>query len=183
MLRDESEITDRVQQLLAKEMQRRLSDAAERLPVRCVHNYRHSLDQRKQVEGQPNENYNRITDHRSLPVLQTIGLCMLGSEDVTEWPGTICEEPLDAKRCPYFTPKQNPEVLYRAFLDQLKNGDWIRDNLPAAHALLWVLLKEERVPKVPWYRRLWSWFSLRRLRVEPVLPPFDAEKLLGPPAS
>lgn len=142
-MRGESEVRSRLNRLLADELNQRLAAASEKLPRRCVHNHRHPLDQRKKVEGEPNETYNRIADNRGLPVLQTIGLCMLGSEDPETWGGTICEEPIDAMRCPVFKAKKNKADLLKEFREQLKDEAWTKDNLPEVFALLWLLEEAE----------------------------------------
>jgi len=138
-MKEESEVRGRLNKLLSEELGRRIAAATEKLPCRCVHNYRHPLDQRKTVDGEPNENYNRIADHRGLPVVQTIGLCMLGSDNPEEWGGTICEEPLDAKRCPDFKPLKTKPELLKEFREQLKDEAWARANMPEAFALMWFL--------------------------------------------
>jgi len=142
-MRGEAEVRSRLNQLLSEELGRRAAFANEKLPQRCVHNYRHPLDQRKSVDGEPNENYNRITGNRGLPVIQTIGLCMLGSNDPENWGGTICEEPLDAKRCPDFTPSKTKAELLKEFREQLRDETWTRENFPEVFSLLWLLEEVE----------------------------------------
>lgn len=176
-MKTESEMRDRVQFLLLEELDRRVAEASERLPCRCVNNYQHPLDQNKTVEGRRNDRYNRITDSTGLPVLRTIGLCMLGSEDPTQWGGTICEEPLDAKRCPVFTPSQTKEQLLSLYEEQLRDTEWVKVVLPEVFTLLWAL-GELVTPKLPWWKRVWFWFL--RIRIEPVHPSIDASKLLPP---
>ena len=138
-MKGESDIRGRLNQLLAEELNRRIASASEKLPRRCTHNYRHPLDQRKKVDGESNENYNRITDNRGLPVVQTIGLCMLGSKDPETWGGTICEEPLDAIRCPVFEPAKTKAQLLKEFREQLRDEVWTKENFPEVFSLLWIL--------------------------------------------
>ncbi len=173
-MKEESDLWQRARDLVGLEWTRRLAEATERLPHRCVHNYRHPLDSRKRVEGEPNPHYNRISETRGLPVLQTIGLCMIGSENSETWTGTICEEPIDAKRCPLFLPARGKEEVLREFEGQLRDEAWVRENLPELSSLLWVLGGSP--PALPWWRRLLFWAL--PLRVEPVLPPFDPALLL-----
>jgi len=140
-MRSASEVEDKLRAIVVQELQRRLS--REVLPHLCVHNRRQPLDHRRTVYGEPNESYNRISagveDGVVLPVLQTIGLCTLGAENPETWTGTICEEPLDAQRCPYFVYKQARADVYREFLENLRDPVWVEVHLPAAHALLWVI--------------------------------------------
>lgn len=137
-MKAEADIQDRIRELLDGELARRVASALEQLPAHCVHNHRHTLDGRKRVDGEPNELYNRISDHR-LPIVQTIGLCMLGAEKPEEWSGTVCEDPVDAQRCPYFTLKHNASEVQTAFEAQLRDVGWVRENLPEVHALLWAI--------------------------------------------
>lgn len=157
-MRSATEIEERLRVIVVDELRRRL--AREVLPHLCAHNHRQPLDHRRTVYGEPNGSFNRISagveDGVSLPVLQTIGLCTLGVEDPETWSGTICEEPLDAQRCPYFTYKQARADVYREFLDNLRDPGWVETHLPAAHSLLWVINAPLKVdPALPWHRRLW----------------------------
>ncbi len=150
----DGEIQDRIRKLLDEEFRQRVDASQERLPCCCIYNHRHTLDSRKRVAGEENTEYNRITrgDNRAgLPVLQSIGLCMYGSDDPTTWPGTICEDPVDAKLCPpqAFTPKVTPEIVQKEFESQIKDPEWVKKNLPEVNALLWVLGTETLPPEEP----------------------------------
>jgi hypothetical protein len=152
-MKGDADIQNRIRVLLDEEFQLRVDAAQERLPVCCAYNYRHPLDSRKLVHGTENTQYNRITrgDNRAgLPVVQTIGLCMYGAEDPQTWPGTICEDPVDAKRCPpqAFTPKVIPTQIKTDFEAQIKDPVWVKKNLPEVNALLWVL-GTEKLPESP----------------------------------
>lgn len=176
-MKTKSEVEGFVRELVCKELDRRVAEASERLPHLCINNYRHPLDQRKQIDGEENENYNRITDNVGLPVIQTIGLCLLESDDPTEWGGTICEDPVDAKKCPFFTPVKSKDAILTELETELQDLDWVRSNLPEVSALLWVIGDIKLV--VPWWKRFL--FKFLRIKIEPVLPKIDAQKLLPPP--
>jgi hypothetical protein len=186
-VKPDAEVQDRIRALLDEEFKLRVEASQERLPQCCIYNHRQPLDTRRMVNGQENTEYNRITrgDGRTaLPVLQTIGLCMYGSDNPQSWPGTICEDPVDAKRCPpqAFTPKVTPEVVKAEFETQIKDPDWVKKNLPEVNALLWVLgddkLPEPAPPPAPteepppvvlswWVRLLLRWAGLGRHRLLP----------------
>ena len=151
-MKNNTEIQDRIRALLDEELSARVAKTQERVPVNCRYNYRHPLDTRKYVYGEPNDNYNRITKgdtSAGLPVAQTIGLCIHGSESPDCWKGIICEEIVDALRCPpqAFTPKVAPEVVKAELELQIKDLAWLKDNMPTVHTLLWVLgLESEQKP-------------------------------------
>jgi len=166
-MRSEAEIQDRIRFLLTEELDRRILTAGARLPCNCKHNHRQGLDTRKEIAGEPNENYNR----NSSPDAPFIGLCMLNSTSPTEWKGDICEEPIDAQRCPYFDLNVTRESISEEFHRQIKDLDWVAKNMPAVEALLWAL-GSEVVPSLPWWKRLW--FRFLRIRPDPLvatLPP------------
>lgn len=137
-MKTEAELRGRVRDLLRREMQRRVEASKQKLPHLCKHNYRHNCDTRKTVEGAPNENYNRL-DARHLPLMQTMGLCMLGADNPEEWKGTICDEPIDAQRCPDFTPREDEPTVIAEFKAQVENPQWVEENLPEVTALLWAV--------------------------------------------
>lgn len=160
------QIEDRVRFLLREELQRRLAESQERMPRRCQHNHRQPLDSRRTVDGEPNPLFNRISrgvsEGRGLPVVDTLGLCMLKTTIDGVWAGTICEDDIDAQGCPYFQAKQTPEEVYRQFLEDLENEQWVVLNLPRIQPLLWVLgsryerLDREPLPlALPWWKRVW----------------------------
>ena len=160
-----SEIENRVRQLLAEELDRRLQGAQARLPTNCVLNHRHPLDVRKRVEGEPNPKYNQIFDTD-----QTLGLCMWGSQDAKEWEGTICEDPVDAQRCPMFKSKMDKDRIWNQLRVDLSGEGWAKEKMPEVAALLWAL-DRTIPPQLPWWKRLWFW--LVRFEPEPLrsIPP------------
>lgn len=164
-MKTQKEIEDRLRGLLCQELDRRVQEAMSRLPHRCSHNYRHPLDHRKTVEGEPNPAYNRISDGKGLPVAQTMGLCMLDSLSKDDWKGDICEDPIDAQRCPYFNPVDTVPQVYEGLLRDLER----RDLSPDVRALFWVL-GESRKPSLPWWKRLWFRYILR-VSYEPLQSP------------
>lgn len=159
-MRARVEIESQVRTLLVAELRRRLN--REKLPHLCTHNYRHPLDHRRAVYGETNDTYNRISAGSeggiSLPVVQSIGLCMFGSESAETWPGNICEEPLDAQRCPLFQYRVTRAEVYAAFVSDLANPSWVETSLPAVSALLWVLGSTLAV-RTSRFARLWAWAS------------------------
>jgi hypothetical protein len=172
-----SEIESRIRYLLVQELNARVQLAERRLPHLCTHNHRQPLDVRKTVEGEHNEDYNRITRGSSLPVAQTIGLCMLGAESPSDWPGNICEDPIDAQRCPYFNPRFNKQALWTSFAGQIRDPEWLQVNMAEVYGLLWSLNAAE-LPKMPAWKRFW--YRLLRIRVEPLRPREDPANLLPP---
>lgn len=161
-MKSEVEIQDRIRHLLTVELDKRVAEASVRLPHKCQHNYRHTLDVRKSVLGEPNEQYNQISG-KHLPV---IGLCMLGAEDPTEWNSTICEDPIDAQRCPYFNPIDSKAKLEEDFKRQIKDLDWVTEHMPEVAGLLWAL-GSKTMPKLPWWKLVWFWFL--RIRPDPLV--------------
>lgn len=172
-MKTDSEVRGRAQQLVLNEFDRRVAEASTRLPHLCRHNYRHALDGRKQIEGEANPNYNRIGDVRHLPIAQSMGICMLEENSLM-----LCDDPIDAMRCPVFTPLATKEVLHETFMTQLSDPEWIEGNMPELHALLWVLGEFHEV-SLPWWKRLW--FKLVRIKLDPVVPYIDPSHLLPPP--
>lgn len=160
-MKGEAEVQDRIRYLLTQELDRRVENAAKRLPLLCSHNHRHTLDPRKQVNGGPNEGYNRIGNGS-----QTIGLCMLDAEDPTEWKGDICEDPIDAQRCQYFDPKVDKDHVWAEFNLQIKKLDWVQENMPEVYGLLWAL-GSNQAPPIPWWKVLW--FKFLKIQVEPLV--------------
>ena len=160
-MKDKRSIRSRIEALLKKELSRRLEASQKRLPVLCQHNYRHPLDTRKAVDGEANPDYNQVGLSSS-----TIGLCMLGSETPDEWQGNICEDPIDAQRCPYFNPIQSKPEIIKEFQRQLADRAWLEANMPDVAALAWVL---DLTPQIGFWIRIW--FKLAKFlhrKVEPV---------------
>ena len=178
-MRSKSEIRDRVRTLLVQDLDRRVEHATKRLPRSCVHNHRQPLDSRKTVDGDPNEMYNRISaDDEGTPVDRTLGLCMLDAESPEDWGGNICEDPIDAQRCPYFKATVTKESLLAEFTEQLSTPGELEERLPAAAMLLWAI-EETEAPSLPWWKRLWYW--LLRIRIEPPAVVKDPLGLLPAP--
>lgn len=166
-MRTAEEVQGRIRSLLLQEFDRRVAEAEQRLPCNCTHNHRQALDSRKELAGDANEGYNRI-NRKHLPLVPTIGLCLLGSDDPETWKGDICDDPIDAQRCPYFSSLSSKDSLLAAFKEQVEDVFWVQTHLPEVHALLWVLNESSANFQLPWWKRCLFWFL--RLRTEPVQP-------------
>ena len=154
-MKDRSSIEDRLRGLLCQELDRRLQVASKRLPHHCKNNYSHPLDHRKSVGGEPNPEYNKIAIPGSnLPVVQTIGLCQLGADSPDDWNGVVCEDPIDAQKCPHFDPTQTQVGVYLKYVEDLKTLKLTGE----IEALLWVL--DEMSPTLPWWKRIWAQYFL-----------------------
>ena len=172
------EIEVRIRELLSKEYQERCRVYSRRLPHRCQHNIRHTLDTSKYVYGEENPNFNRITREHHLPVLNTMGLCGLHFDEKGqpmppdgsgEWNGdVICDDEVMAKSCPYYTPKRLPQMVYDDYIRDLQDTPWVLANLPGAYELLWVL-ESTKVQMSKW-QILWFKLKARFLRLEPYQP-------------
>ena len=169
-----SQVTDRVRFLLVGELNRRVEEAQKRLPHRCAHNHRQLLDIRKRVEGVANAKYNQIIN----PDQTTIGLCMLGADNVEEWKGNICEDPIDAQRCPYFLPERGKLALWAEFQKQVEDVEWLRTKMPEVYGLLWAL-EAPHPGLIPWWKKLW--FRLFQLQIEPLVHVEPLTNLLEAP--
>jgi len=168
------EIENRIRQLLVDELDRRVAMAQARVPVNCKFNHRQPLDPRRLVEGEPNPHYNRISDTE-----QTIGLCMVGADNPEDWKGTICEDTIDAQRCPLFKPLLSKEKIWKQLKLDLGDTGWVKKTMPELFALLWVL-DHSTPPALPWWKRMWFWL----LRVEPEpRASFVSDSLLQLPSS
>ena len=169
-------IEERLRAILVDELNRRVVEAKRKRPHLCQHNYRHPLDDRKMVEGEVILAYNRITSVPWEPVSHTLGLCMYGKENPEAWGGDICEDDIDAQRCPLFKPLKTKENILEEFVDQLATPGWLDEHMPGAAELVWVL---EDAPKIPWWKLFWYKWVLRvRLETPRTLP--DATRLLPP---
>jgi len=169
-MRSDDQIQCRIRELLVEELDRRVREATQRRPRLCVYNHRQPLDARKEVYGEPN-GYNRIADGNGDPVNQTLGLCLLGSDNPEGWRGTICEDDLDAQRCPYFKSIKTKGTIWDEFQRDANDGPWLAAHLPAVSELLWAQ-GVEACPQLPWWKRLWHrWFL--RIVVVPPLPVGD----------
>lgn len=183
-MKSSEEILALAREQVYQELEERLMEASQRLPHRCRFNHRQPLDVRRTTEGERNPSFNTIAYAHG----QTIGLCMLGAKKVdgqwvvpesdqeeAKWEGTICEDPIDAQRCPYFDPEQDKAAVLARFSEDLHNPDWVVENMPELATLLWVL-DEQAPPKLTWLQRLLVF--LRIVRVEPLQPKVDPAQLL-----
>jgi hypothetical protein len=156
-MRSRQEVEARVRYLVNEELVRRLAEIEQCQPHHCKHNYRHPLDTRRRIGETANPNYNRI----ALAGEATIGLCMLGSEDVVSWPGTICEDVEMALACPYYTSKTTRGDVLTTYRDQLQDLAWLEQNLPQVFELVWVL-QAVSAPTLTWWQSLILVWRTRR---------------------
>jgi hypothetical protein len=164
-MKTQIEIEDRVRFLLAEALDAQVAEASKRLPRLCRHNRQNPLDTRRQVHGENNPGYNRISVGQGEAVTQTIGLCMLGSDDPEVWGGTICEDDIDAQKCPLFEPILSKQHILTELGHVLQSPQQLREKYPEIYGLVWTL-DDARPLEIPWWKRLW--FKMLRIRVEPI---------------
>jgi hypothetical protein len=184
-MKNQTQIEERLRRLVRKALDEHMASFDEKLPHKCHHNHRQPLDHRKTVYGEVNPSYNHITagqDERgvALPVVQTLGLCMLNAETPDEWRGDICEDPVDAQRCSVYSPILTKEALYSEFVSNASSGEWLEKHYPEVWSLLWVLgdsldLQGEVPPPPP--LGLWSrvWQAIFPKTPVAALPPPEGE--------
>ena len=174
-MKNVNSIEERLRQLLAEELDRRLKEASTRLPRLCTHNHQQPLDVRRLVHGETNDYHNRIARDDGSSVGQTLGLCMYGASSPEEWPGNICEDPIDAQRCPLFTPILSKDIIWKAFEHEVRDIEWLRKSMPEAYALFWVLEGSD-IPRLSWWRRFL--FRIHVIRIERITKIEKIERLL-----
>ncbi len=164
-MKSRSEILKEARNLLRIEFETRLEANSRRLPGNCQYNHRQLLDVRSVVLGNRNPRYNRIEG-----TTQTLGLCMLGGEEGS-WQGNLCEDPVDAQGCPYYTPKQTHRQVLEELYKDLASDVWLEANMPGLRAFLWVLQEPVRLT---WWQRFRLLFvgrnqePLQRLELPPI---------------
>jgi hypothetical protein len=97
-VKSKSQVKKRLQQAVYEDRKAFLSDKLSEKPCNCVHNHLHTDD------------------------LQSFRICMLGSSDLQNWAGTICDTVETATQCPFYTPRQTRSEaleLFNAKLAQL----------------------------------------------------------------
>lgn len=179
-MRTREEVEGRLRALLVEELDRRVTEARKRRPHLCQFNHRQPLDDRKTVDGEPNPEYNRITTSPWEPVPHTLGLCMFGQEDPEGWGGNICEDDIDAQRCPLFEPLRTKDEILEEFTQQLGAPGWIDENMPGVAELAWVLEQTSSEARLPWWKLLWYRWVLR-IRIEPPRASANILELLPAP--
>lgn len=123
-MRDEKHVRKKLLELKQKHLRRKLHKHLQPLPENCKHNQTH-VGTNKEEDGQ-----------------EEVGLCMLGHENIEEWPGNICEAPEKAEKCPFFNPKRSKEELIEEFKEEMKDPEVLAYEYPDIAALQWVLENE-----------------------------------------
>lgn len=147
-MRSESDIIARARDLVLQAWKKRLSEAQKRIPHHCTYHHEQLLDFDPEISGESNPGYNRV-DRVSLPVLKsqnTLGICLYGVSDPSSWTGTICEEDIDAMRCPLFKSRFDISGLWETFQKDMANPNWVEENLPEMQTILWVLKEGRNTP-------------------------------------
>jgi hypothetical protein len=100
------------------------------LPQNCVHNHKHTPEIVEQDETDLSPTVKEGDDIR---------LCMLGSDNPEEWPGNICQDPLTAKRCPFFENKHNHQDALREYKERIADPKVLAHEYKDIAALKWTL--------------------------------------------
>jgi hypothetical protein len=108
------------------------------------------------VRNEPNPKYNTIGEGK-------VGLCMYGAGNIEEWPGDICDEPEDARKCPLFESIHTRASVLKSVQRDVEDPVWLQNEIPELATLLWVL-DSPSIP-IPWWKKLllrFGWFTRER---------------------
>jgi len=84
----------------------------------------------------------------------SVRYCMLGAEDIQNWPGNLCDTTENARSCPFFDPRHTRESVLEGLENTLQSDEGV-EVYPELVTLQWVLEASE--PILPWYERLVEW--------------------------
>lgn len=165
-MKSRHEIIVRGRSLIYEYMRSSVTSNSLRLPENCRHNLQAACD-----DPEP-KNRDRVRITRSGK--STIGLCMYGAESPQTWPGNICDDPTDACSCPLFSSLRTDQEVIEACKSNLRNPEWVQENIPELATILWVLQLSEI--RLSWIERLKLWLArkpLESMQPAPILPDVD----------
>ena len=173
-MKTHSDIENRLQHLRLRYTQKYVSKSQERCYLNCRFNYKQvprGTYQKNKSSSVPMASRRNVT----LVVIQPekpIHICMYGSDDPANWPGSICDSDDVAKKCSWFNPLKNANDARAEFDAKLADDEYIFENHRDIATLQWVLGDGLRVHKMkmPWWMSILLWFRIRRVKVLPPAP-------------
>lgn len=153
-MKSEAQLIDRIKVLLVAEWERRVLVRGTRTPEACRNHHWQDLNLRNTADGTPNDAYNRVAVEGGTRT----GLCLYGSR-TEEWSGTLCEDAVDAQRCPHFDPLWSPGLMYADYLLDLADLEWVSSSLAEVQILSWALETLPAPPAPSWVRRVLTWLG------------------------
>jgi len=89
--------------------------------------------------------------------------CMLGAQDIQNWPGNLCDTVENARACPFYKAKHTRDEVLERFEAFIQDESWLEENAPDLATLTWVLEASEP----PWYMRILDWLRGEQLPNQP----------------
>lgn len=143
-MRREAEVRKKLRQVKHQYLSRQYKEKLSLRPENCKYYYEH----------------HEIDKETGKEVV--VGLCMYGSENPEEWPGTICETIED---CHHFEPKYTKEEVKAEFEESLKDEVVVAHQYKDIAALQWVLDDKVYSWDLAWYQRLHLWLLCLCMRI------------------
>ena len=142
-MREESELRQKYNQLLGRNLEKAFQKKLARKPHNCSHNYVHSS----------------LTNKNNRIEVEHTGLCMLNADDPSSWEGNICETAADARFCPYFTARHQKQDVYDEFMAKISDPDILQHEFRDLHILRWALGEEQASPKLSFIDKIKFWIT------------------------
>ncbi len=171
-MKSESVVRKRAERLRDRYLRRYVALSQERRHENCVHNREYlprklpysQSDLSTELDLAPRKVMTLLVIQEERPVR----VCMYGAERPAEWSGDICDDDSISPTCKFFVPLKTVSEATDEFMSLLADDKYVYDSFRDLAALQWVL--GDRRPRLPWYRRLASFFVGKYLPKVPVLP-------------
>lgn len=125
-------IHERIRKLKLKYMKKYLRKYFSRIPHNCRYNH-----QQKQYKSLTNE---VLVDFDTLKPI-TVGICLYGSEDPTQWKGDLCFLDETAQKCPLYQDRYTKKAITTKFEKELKDPQIRADKYKDLNELYHILEK------------------------------------------
>lgn len=143
-MRQETEIHRRYRRVRYELRAEMLRERLRKAPCNCQYNYK-----------EPEEREGVLSEGAGAR------FCMLGAQDIQNWPGNLCDTVENARTCPFYKAKHTRDEVLEHFESLIQDEEWLEEHAPDLATLTWVLETSEP----PWYMRILDW-----LRGEPEQP-------------
>lgn len=179
-MKSASVVQKRAQRLRERYLRKHVMRSQERRHPNCVHNQEHVPNKLPYSRSDSSTELDLAPRNvTTLVVIQDrdrpIRLCTFGCGDPATWDRDICDSDDVSSGCKEFKARIGADEAYDEFMALLEDDKYVYEHFRDLAALQWVL--GDHRPRLPWYRRLYSYFFGKSSIAPFALPPGASDEV------
>ena len=170
-MKSKQQILNRLKKLYLRYLNKHVNLTQKRICYNCKYCENHTVGSFQYDKELPTQ-FELFPTHVSSVILidqkpESIELCMYGSNNPSEWQGTICNDEISLS-CKLFSPCLSIEEAKLEFEELIGDDKYVLKYYPDIAILQWIL-NDRIIQYLSWWDKFWIWIKLQFIKPDPIL--------------